>query len=50
MDVRTLLYDDNNAQSLANHYEMAEMGDTHRTLLRHLPEGGRVLEVGCGSG
>ena len=50
MDVPTLLYYDKNAQSLANRYEMAEMGYTHRNLLRHLPEGGRVLEIGCGSG
>ncbi len=26
------------------------MADTHRILLRYLPERGRVLEIGCGSG
>ncbi len=50
MDLPTVLYYDKNAQSLANRYEMAEMGYTHQNLLRHLPEGGRVIEIGCGSG
>lgn len=49
MDASTLLYYDKNAQSLANRYEIAEMNYTHRNLLRHLPEGGKVLEIGCGS-
>ena len=50
MDASTVLYYDKNAPSLANRYEMADMSYTHRTLIRHLPEGGKVLEIGCGSG
>ncbi len=50
MDAPTLSYYDKNAKSLASRYEMADMNYTHRTLLRHLPEEGKVLEIGCGSG
>ena len=50
MDASTISYYDKNAQTLANRYEGADMNYTHRNLLRYLPEGGKVLEIGCGSG
>ena len=50
MDASTASYYDRNAPSLAGRYEMADMNYTHQNLLRHLPEGGKVLELGCGSG
>lgn len=50
MDTLTASYYDKSAPSLASRYEMANMNYTHRNLLRHLPEGGKILEIGCGSG
>ena len=50
MDATTVSYYDKNAPSLASRYEMADMNSTHRNLIRHLLDGGKVLEIGCGSG
>lgn len=50
VDVSTIVYYDRKAPFLADGYEGAEMGHTHRNPIRHLTEGGKVLEVGCGSG
>jgi SAM-dependent methyltransferase len=50
MDARTVKAYELDARSLSARYESADMSRTHRVLLRHLPKGGRILEVGCGSG
>jgi len=50
MDRKTIRHYDSKAAELVARYESADMSDTHRILLRHLPEGARLLEVGCGSG
>lgn len=47
---RTVSHYDRNASSLAEGYEAVDMTQTHQILLRHLPDHGRVLEIGCGSG
>lgn len=38
------------AEGYAAMYDGADMGMLHRLLVRYLPEKGRVLEIGCGSG
>jgi len=51
MDQATIDYYDRNARSCGARYESADMSHLDHLLLRHLPErGGRVLELGCGSG
>ena len=51
MDRETIEYYDRNAGKCGSRYESADMSHLDHLLLRHLPErGGRVLEVGCGSG
>ena len=50
MDPKTVEHYDEQAKELAVRYESADMADTHGVLLRHLPEKGRILEIGCGSG
>ena len=50
MDEATISHYNRNAKDLASRYDRAEMADVHRILLRYLPESGRVLEIGCGSG
>lgn len=51
MDRETVAYYDRNSGKCASRYESADMSHLDHLLLRHLPEnGGRVLEVGCGSG
>jgi len=50
MDPSTIHHYDVNAAEFVTRYESADMSIVHRILLRHLPEKGRVLEIGCGSG
>jgi cyclopropane fatty-acyl-phospholipid synthase-like methyltransferase len=50
MDSHTTGYYQENAASLTEHYESADMSDIHTQLLKHLPEKGSILEIGCGSG
>jgi SAM-dependent methyltransferase len=50
MDSHTIGYYQENAASLTEHYESADMSDIHTQLLKHLPEKGSILEIGCGSG
>ncbi len=50
MDKRTAEHYDTHAAELGARYESADMSVTHEILLRHLPAGSRVLELGCGSG
>ncbi|MDY6895074.1 MAG: class I SAM-dependent methyltransferase [Thermotogota bacterium] len=50
MDNSTIHYYNLAATSLIGRYESAEMAETHDSLLRHIPRGTRVLEIGCGSG
>jgi hypothetical protein len=49
MDDRTIGYYQENADSLTEHYESADMSNIHTQLLKHLPEKGKILEIGCGS-
>jgi 2-polyprenyl-3-methyl-5-hydroxy-6-metoxy-1,4-benzoquinol methylase len=46
----TVQYYDNSAEILVGRYESAQMTETRNLLLRHIPCGKRVLEIGCGSG
>ena len=50
MDSVTLDCYNTQAATYADRYEAADMSALHRLLLRHLPAGCRVLEIGCGSG
>ena len=50
MDESTVHLYDAKASDLAAEYESADMSDAHRILMRHLPERGRILEIGGGSG
>lgn len=45
----TLAYYEKNASELSLRYESADLKALHADLVKHLP-GGRVLDVGCGSG
>ena len=50
MDSKTVRHYDEKAKELAVRYESADMSSTQGLLLKHLPAGGSVLEIGCGSG
>jgi SAM-dependent methyltransferase len=50
MDHVTIQFYDDHAASIGTRYESADVTALHRLLLRYLPEDGRVLEIGCGSG
>jgi SAM-dependent methyltransferase len=50
MDPVTVNCYEKQAEGYAAMYDGADMGALHRLLLRYLPEKGRVLEIGCGSG
>jgi len=50
MDTETKQVYDNHAKKLAEQYESADMKELNNLLLRYLPEGGELLEIGCGSG
>jgi SAM-dependent methyltransferase len=50
MDQETVSHYDRDASAIAARYETADMGAIHEYLLRYLPKGGEVLEVGSGSG
>lgn len=50
MDPRTVRHYDDKAKELAVRYESADMSETQGLLLKYLPAGGSVLEIGCGSG
>ena len=50
MSGRTLQYYQDNAASLIPRYESAEMGDLHAQLVGAFEPGGRLLELGGGSG
>jgi SAM-dependent methyltransferase len=50
MDRDTVSFYDREADSLANRYEAALMPMIQSLLMRHLPETGPILEIGCGSG
>ena len=50
MDSKTVRHYDEKAEELAVRYESADMSKTQALLLKYLPAGGRVLEIGCGSG
>jgi SAM-dependent methyltransferase len=50
VDKRTVSHFDENARSVASSYEIADMKPLHQLLLRYLPAGKPVLEIGCGSG
>jgi SAM-dependent methyltransferase len=50
MDPRTLKHYNQHAASMAAQYESADVTRLHQRLLEALPVGGRVLEIGCGSG
>jgi len=46
----TIEFYDNNAAALSAQYDSADMGQLYRQISRLVPVGGRVLEIGCGSG
>lgn len=50
MDAKTREYYDNHGISLAHQYASADLTRLHTLLQKWLPPGGRVLEMGCGSG
>ena len=50
MDAETLSVYNSEAVRLSAHYEAADLSPIHDLLLRHLPPGGTVLDIGCGSG
>lgn len=50
MDDRTLAYYDAHAAEVARRYESADAGKIRANLVRAFPPGGRLLELGCGSG
>lgn len=50
MDRSAMDYYNQNAEKLAEFYEMADMSAIHSLLVRFLPEKVSVLEIGCGSG
>ena len=50
MDQETVSHYDRDASAIAARYETADMGAIHEYLLRYLPKGGEVLELGSGSG
>ena len=47
---RTLEYYNRKASELIEKYDKAQMEEVQKFLLEHLPKGGRVLEIGFGSG
>ncbi len=50
MDAKTREYYDNHGVFLARRYASADLRALHALLQNWLPPGGRVLEMGCGSG
>ena len=50
MDPHTLAHYNQHAADMAAQYESADVTRLHQRLLEALPAGGRILEVGCGSG
>lgn len=50
MDKPTITHFDENSPSLADAYEVVNMGVVHDILLRYLPKNRPVIEIGCGSG
>ncbi len=50
MDKTTVEYYDQNAVDLAKMYELADVSHTLHLLIRHLPQSGTILDIGCGSG
>lgn len=50
MDEATVYCFDRDAAAIATAYEQSSMEEVQRQLVRYLPGGGRVLEIGCGSG
>lgn len=47
---KTLDYYDRIAEAFAADTREADVGDLHALFLAHLPAGGRILDLGCGSG
>lgn len=50
MDRHTIEHYNQHAAAMSAQYESADVTRLHQRLLESLPAGGRVLEVGCGSG
>jgi len=50
MDQETVSHYDRDASAIAARYETANMEAIHECLLKYLPKGGEVLEIGSGSG
>lgn len=50
MDNQTQAHYDKHAADMSAQYESADVTRLHQRLLEALPPGGRILEVGCGSG
>jgi SAM-dependent methyltransferase len=50
MDARTVAWYDDHAAAACDRYEAADLPGLHARLLRCLPPGASVLEIGCGSG
>ena len=46
----TISYYDQNADSFVNDTLKADMGQTYKAFLSHIPEGGAILDFGSGSG
>jgi cyclopropane fatty-acyl-phospholipid synthase-like methyltransferase len=46
----TLAYYNQNAQAFIEGTENADMSEQYRFFLKHLPQKGRLLDLGCGSG
>ena len=50
MSEDTIRYYDDNAELFIQSTVKADMSDTHKLFLSYIPEGGKILDAGCGSG
>ena len=46
----TIQYYDSNAEAFIERTIDVDLADEHDAFIPHLPEGGRILDAGCGSG